>query len=216
LLPVLIVIGLIILFVLITTILPPFSLAVQAIVNRTINLFSSGEKSDMSGLEILRGAVDMYHEEGEVEREHKNMFGGIIDLEDTDVEEVMHSRIPLWKDSPEKIVGILYTKDVFRATRNHNGDLANLDLKPLINKPWFVPESTMLKSQLNAFREKNVILRLLWMNSEALLASSRWRISPKRLSVKSRMLDARYRIFLVTLPRWIVFLKIQRLGFLTR
>ncbi len=168
-------------FVLITKILSPFTLAVQAIVNRTINLFSSAPKSDMSGVEILRGAVDMYHEEGEVEREHKIMVSGILDLEDTEIEEVMihrsnlvavsmdepvekivdfvanssHSRIPLWRGSPENIVGIIHTKDIFKATRNHQGDLATLDLRPLVRKPWFVPESTMLKNQLNAFREKN-------------------------------------------------------------
>ena len=168
-------------FVLITKVLSPFTLAVQAVVDRTINLFSSGEKDDMSGIEILRGAVDMYHEEGEVEKEHKNMVSGLLDLEDNEIEGVMihrsnmvavsidepvenivkfvanssHSRIPLWKGSPERIVGILHTKDVFKATQNHEGELPDLNLTPFIRKPWFVPESTMLKNQLNAFREKN-------------------------------------------------------------
>jgi len=167
-------------FVLITKVLAPFTLAVQAIVNRTINLFARGENTNMSGLELLRGAVDMYHEEGEVAKDHKNMVSGLLDLDDTDISEVMihrrnmvavsadepienivnfvanssHSRIPLWKDSPDKIIGILYTKDVFRAFRNHRGDLATLDLQPLIHEPWFVPESTILKNQLNAFRKK--------------------------------------------------------------
>lgn len=167
-------------FVLITKILAPFTMAVQVVVNRTINLFSSGEQEDMSGVEILRGAVEMYHEQGEVEKEHKDMLSGILDLDDTTIEEVMvhrsdmtavsinepvekivdfianssHSRIPLWKGSPEKIVGIVHTKDVFKASHNHEGNLASIDLEPLIRKPWFAPETTLLKNQLDAFRAK--------------------------------------------------------------
>jgi len=168
------------LFVVITKVLSPLTMAVQLVVNQAINLFSSGEQDDMSGLEILRGAVDMYHEEGAVEKDHKDMVSGVLNLDDTAISEVMihrgdiiaisidepveriidfvanssHSRIPLWKGSPEKIVGIMHTKDVFKASHNHKGDLKSINLKTLIRKPWFVPESTTLKNQLDAFRDK--------------------------------------------------------------
>jgi Mg2+/Co2+ transporter CorB len=168
-------------FVVITKVLSPITETVQRVVDRTINLFSSDEKNSMSGLEMLRGTLDMYHEEGEVEKEHKNMVTGLLDLDNTKIETVMihrrnmvsvsidqpvekiidfiadcsHSRIPLWNKSQETIIGIVYTREIFRATRKHQGDLSTLDLKPLIHEPWFVPESTMLINQLNAFRARN-------------------------------------------------------------
>ena len=150
-------------FVFITKILSPFTMAVQKVVNFTIGLFSEGEKDDMSGLEILRGAVELYHEEGGVEKEHKDMVGGILDLEDTTIEEVMihrsdmvsinidepiekilsfianssHSRIPLWKGSSERVVGIVHSKDVLKAVQNNKKGGEQIDITDLMREPWF-------------------------------------------------------------------------------
>lgn len=166
-------------FVVITKILSPFTMAVHMIVNFTLNLLTSAPQDDMSGTEILRGAIEMYHEEGGVEENDRNMLSGIIDLEAVDVEKIMihrndvstaniddpfskiaafvansnHSRIPLWQGSPDKIVGVLHAKDLFKVTQNHQGDLDDLDIKTVVREPWYVPETTTLKNQLQAFRQ---------------------------------------------------------------
>ncbi len=166
-------------FVFITRILSPFTMAVHKVVNWVLNLLTTSPQEDMSGTEVLRGAIAMYHEEGDVEEDDKNMLSGIIDLEATDIEQIMihrsemstaniddpvrkiaafvanssHTRIPLWQGSPDKIVGVLHAKDLFKATQNHEGDLNDLDIKTIVREPWYVPETNTLKNQLQAFRK---------------------------------------------------------------
>lgn len=165
-------------FVWITKVLSPFTMAVQAIVDRVISFISSETHAEMSGVEVLRGAVELYHEEGGVEKDDKDMLSGIFDLGDTEVAQIMvhhsdmvsvnidqpieafvkfianssHSRIPLWKGSPNKIVGIIHAKDVFKAIQNHDGDTGSIELAPFIREPLFIPETKTLKNQLKDFQ----------------------------------------------------------------
>lgn len=166
-------------FTFITKVLGPFTMAIQAIVNRVISLATTAPKDDMTGVEVLRGAVDMYHAEGNVLTEDRDMLSGIFDLGDTEVEKIMihrsdmisinandpldeivafvadslHSRIPVWKESPDKIIGILHTKDLFKALQHSDGDHP-IDIDSLLRKPWFVPETITLKNQLKAFQSQ--------------------------------------------------------------
>ena len=96
----------------------------------------------------LRGTVDLMHREGDVEKLDRDMFGGVLDLGDLEVSDVMvHrtemitvcaddpaedivnavlqspvTRLPLWRDKPENIVGILHAKDLLRAMQAADGD----------------------------------------------------------------------------------------------
>src|SRR5258707_974194 len=98
--------------------------------------------------ERLRGAVDLLHREGSVEKLDRDMLGGLLDLRDLTVADVMiHrtevitadvgeppekvvaqvldelvTRIPLWRGSPENIVGILHVKDLLRGSQAVGGD----------------------------------------------------------------------------------------------
>ncbi|MGJ8654388.1 MAG: HlyC/CorC family transporter [Opitutaceae bacterium] len=167
------------LFVLIVKVLSPITMVVQVIVNRFIALFSFMPQEEMSGVEVLRGAVDMYHQEGNVQTDDKDMLSGIFNLGETAIEEVMvHrsdivmidandsienivsfvanstlSRIPVWEGSRDHVVGVIHTKDLFKAAEKHKGNLQELDFKAHIREPWFVPETTRLKNQLKAFKE---------------------------------------------------------------
>jgi Mg2+/Co2+ transporter CorB len=62
--------------------------------------------------------------------------------------------VPLWRDNPENIVGVLHAKDLLRAIHKHGGDYDAIDVVGLARAPWFVPETTTLIEQLNAFRER--------------------------------------------------------------
>ena len=66
-----------------------------------------------------------------------------------------HSRIPLWRGEPENIVGVLHVKDLLRAVRAHAGDIDRLNVAALASTPWFVPETTTLRIQLNAFLRRH-------------------------------------------------------------
>ncbi len=175
------------LFILITKLLSPVTIAIQFFVSKLIALISEENTDNMTGVEVLRGAVDMYHQEGNVSKEHKDMLSGVFDLQDITVEEVMihrsdlnsinieesndkiisyiaesvHSRIPVWKGAPDQIIGFLYGKDIFRVVHNYQGDLEKLDLKQYIRTPWFVPESLTLKNQLTGFRERQEHIALV-------------------------------------------------------
>lgn len=131
--------------------------------------------------EELRGAIEMHSSGGdEEELQKKGMLKSILDLEDISVNHIMvhrknlrtidaslpiekiaeelmncqFSRIPLWKDNPENIIGILKTKTFFRAMQINKGKFDNIKISNLMSVPWFIPETTHLLDQLNNFQKK--------------------------------------------------------------
>ncbi len=62
-----------------------------------------------------------------------------------------HTRKPLWRGSTDNIVGVLHAKDLLRALHEAGNDPARLDIARVASKPWFVPDTTTLRDQLNAF-----------------------------------------------------------------
>ena len=125
----------------------PIIWAIQWFVRRTLGLF--GFKLDMemdvlAAHEEIRGAVEYHHSEGLVEARDRRMLGGVLDLSEMDVSQVMvhrmsiamvdaalptrevvaqvlksdHTRIPIYRDNPENIIGILHAKDLLLAISN--------------------------------------------------------------------------------------------------
>jgi len=108
------------------------------------------------------------------------MLRSILDLSDVDVGEVMHhrrdlkmvdadlpaseiveqivespyTRIPLWRNDPDNIIGVLHAKALLRQVHAHRGDLDQIDIDAVTTTPWFIPESTSLLDQLQAFRRR--------------------------------------------------------------
>jgi len=137
--------------------------------------------------ERLRGAVDLLHREGSVEKQDRDMLGGLLDLRDLTVADVMiHrtdvitadadeppekvveivlkelvTRVPLWRGTPENIVGILHVKDLLRAIQEVGGDPKKIDIMALARPPWFVPEIRPLSEQLKAFRRRRTPLAIV-------------------------------------------------------
>jgi len=165
------------------TLLGPVIRVVQLIVALTLRLFGiriEGRGRLVSPFEELRGAVDLHTREGRMVKSDRDMLGGVLDLPDVQVSDIMvhrsnmvmidanqpnariieaafdspYTRVPLWRDNPENIVGILHAKDLLRAIRKHPTDHAEIDVVGLSRAPWFVPETTTLIEQLNAFRER--------------------------------------------------------------
>jgi Mg2+/Co2+ transporter CorB len=163
--------------------LAPVIHVIQLIVSLTLRLFGvriAGAGRLVSPADELRGAVDLHTREGRMVKSDKDMLGGILDLPDVQVADIMvhrgsivmidggqsskaivdevfdcaHTRVPLWRDNPENIVGVLHAKDLLRAIHKHGGDYDAIDVVGLARAPWFVPETTTLIEQLNAFRER--------------------------------------------------------------
>ncbi len=158
----------------------PIIFAIQWVIRRTLSLFGMklGMETDvLAAHEEIRGAVEYHHSEGLVETGDRWMLGGVLDLGEMDVSEVMvhrkqiamidagmspaeivaealdsgHSRLPLYRDDPENIVGVLHAKDLLKAIVEAGGKIDQLDMAKIIRQPWFIPETTTLKDQLAAF-----------------------------------------------------------------
>lgn len=141
----------------------------------------------LSAHEELRGAVDLLHREGGVEKLDRDMFGGVLDLRELDISDVMiHrtnmitmkvddpaeevvnaviaspvTRIPFWRNNPENIVGVLHVKDLLRALHAVDGDAGKVDIQSLLTPPWFVPDTRPVSEQLKAFRRRKTPFALV-------------------------------------------------------
>jgi Mg2+/Co2+ transporter CorB len=174
----------------IVRLLGPMLVGIEALVRWILRLFGFRLGIDhafLSAHEELRGAVDLLHHEGGVEKQDRDMLSGLLDLRDLTVSDVMvHrtemvtvcaddppeqvvkavleaevTRIPLWKTKPENIVGILHAKDLLRAIQIADGDLAKIDVTAIARPPWFVPDIRPLSEQLKAFRRRKTHFALV-------------------------------------------------------
>jgi Mg2+/Co2+ transporter CorB len=144
-------------------------------------------QSILSPSEELRGAVDLMHRAGVVEKLDRDMMGGLLDLRELTVSDVMiHrtkmvmldadepprelidavlaagvTRIPLWRKSPENVIGVLNAKELWRALHAAGGDTAKIDISALAKPPWFVPDTTPVAEQLKAFRHRKTPFALV-------------------------------------------------------
>jgi Mg2+/Co2+ transporter CorB len=64
------------------------------------------------------------------------------------------TRLPLWRGTPDNIIGVLHAKDLLRALHAAGGDPTKIDIATLTTPPWFVPDTTPLYEQLKAFRAR--------------------------------------------------------------
>ncbi|MBZ8133003.1 HlyC/CorC family transporter [Afifella sp. IM 167] len=167
----------------------PVVSAVEHLVSALLRLFGVNASGNMliSGHEELRGAVDLLHKEGSVQKGARDMLGGLLDLNELDVSDVMvhrtamqalnadeppeklvaqvidssFTRLPLWRGETENIVGVLHAKDVLRALADAKGEASALDIMSVAAKPWFVPDTTSLQAQLNEFLRRKVHFALV-------------------------------------------------------
>ena len=166
----------------------PLARAVQWTVAHLLALASAGRgDAALSAHDELRGAIDLHHEEGAVVKDDRDMLGGILDLRELEVSELMvhrtkmetvdaddppevivdevvkssFTRLPLWRDEPDNIIGVLHAKDLLWALLKSDGDLAAIDFISLCAEPWFVPDTTRVQDQLNAFLKRKAHFALV-------------------------------------------------------
>jgi Mg2+/Co2+ transporter CorB len=75
--------------------------------------------------------------------------------------EALVTRLPLWREKPENIVGMLHAKDLLRALQDVGGNPDKVDIKAIMTPPWFVPDTTPLAEQLKAFRRRKTPIALV-------------------------------------------------------
>jgi Mg2+/Co2+ transporter CorB len=168
----------------------PVVIGVEVFVRRFLKLIgvdTSRRHSILSVHEELKSAVDLMHREGGVARSDRDMFGGLLDLRDLEVSDVMihrtkmlafnadlppqdlirevaaapYSRLPLWRGEPENIVGVLHARDLLRALNAAGGDVRNFKVESIALEPWFVPDTTPVQDQLQAFLKRKTHFALV-------------------------------------------------------
>lgn len=164
-------------------ILYPITRVVQFIVNMTLRLFGFRADTELGheeSLMELRGAIDLHAGQVEEISEAGQMLHSILDLDAVPVSDIMvhrrqvkmidvdmpaddivravlsspHTRLPLYREEPDNIIGILHAKDLLRAVQANDWQLKGLNIVDLAAAPWFVPESTSLLAQLQVFRDR--------------------------------------------------------------
>jgi len=152
---------------------------VLAFISQTIIRLLGGKVAKSSPFltdQEIKSLISAGEKEGVLETEEKEMIEGVIEFGDTEVSEIMtprvdilaieynsslpnildlakektYSRIPLYRENIDNIIGILYVKDLLNCWKN--GDSQNVRLKDLMRKPYFVPESKKLDDLLREFR----------------------------------------------------------------
>lgn len=170
--------------------LKPLTMAVEFIVRQILKLTPTkvdDEANILAAHEEIRGTIELQTKEGGVARHDADMLGGVLDLRDLQVADIMihrtkmetlnadeppqkiidellrsqYTRVPIWKDEPENIIGVLHTKDLLSALGRAGWDVGKLDIMSFAVEPWFVPDATGLKDQLNQFLKKKAQMALV-------------------------------------------------------
>ncbi len=164
-------------------ILGPVTLAIGLIVRNLLSLFGAGKSNDESRVaaeEELRGAIELHDGDEPTVRQERAMLRSVLELSEVQVEEIMShrgnvatidadlppaeivrqvlespfTRIPLWRENPDNIVGVLHAKALLRDVIAHGTELTGIDILEIASAPWFIPEQTLLLDQLQAFRAR--------------------------------------------------------------
>ncbi len=129
----------------------------------------------------LMTMVEVVEEEGEIKEAEKEYITNIFEFDDTSCCEIMtpradmfvvdameeldipailstgYSRIPVIEDSIDNVIGVLHIKDLFASYQKltaSDEQISSLDIKTIMKKPYFIPESKKLDSLLQEFKAK--------------------------------------------------------------
>jgi Mg2+/Co2+ transporter CorB len=155
---------------------------VTAAFMRALGIRARAGEANEAAAEELRGAIELHgatHRDATVRKE-RQMLRSVLDLADVSVSDIMvhrrlvvaidadqkpeaileqalsspHTRIPLWRGTPDNVIGVLHAKALLSALRANGGDPSTIDITQIATRPWFIPDSTTLLDQLEAFRRR--------------------------------------------------------------
>jgi gliding motility-associated protein GldE len=139
-------------------------------------------KSHNISIGELSQALDLTNDEGIPEEDHK-ILQGIVKFGNTDVKQIMKprvdvsafeyetgfkkllegitscgfSRLPIYKDTLDNIVGVLYTKDLLQYLNNAD----DFKWQAIIRPPFYVPENKKIDDLLREFQQKKIHLAVV-------------------------------------------------------
>jgi Mg2+/Co2+ transporter CorB len=181
----------------IVTVFAPVVTAVRWFVRLVLAVFGVNVDPEGNILAVrdeIAGALSLGQSEGLVEKEDRDRILGALDLAERTVEEIMrhrseirmlnadtppetllaeilqspHTRLPIWKDDPDNIVGVAHAKDVLRgmhklmfgAAPASNG-ISDFNILDVAMKPYFIPDTTTLDEQMRQFLRRRTHFALV-------------------------------------------------------
>lgn len=171
-------------------VLSPATRAIEFVVKRLLSL-TPGAKDDKANILLatheIRGTIELSHREGVVARSDANRLGGVLDLKELQVTDIMvhrtrmeminaddppekivedvlnsrYTRMPIWRNDTENIIGVLHSKDLLAALSRAGWDATKIDAAKIASKPWFVPDTTSVNDQLDSFLRSKAQLALV-------------------------------------------------------
>ena len=182
---------------LIIRVLSPIVASVRFLVRLILRIFgvkTDPNSHILAVREEIAGAIQLGHSEGIVEKEDRDLILGALDLSDRTVEEIMlhrsniemidsndeptkiltqclesvHTRLPVFLNDPDNIVGVIHAKDLAREMykvineKSPNiSNLNNFDIGHVAMEPYFVPDTTSLDDQMRQFLHRRTHFALV-------------------------------------------------------
>ena len=161
--------------------LTPINVVLNVIIKFIMRIFKLQPKNiSLSVEDEVKGMIDYQHEVGNVVKNDKDMLGGVLDLKQIVVEDIMihrkdifminydrpiaeiikaslskpYTRIPLWSKNKDNVIGVLHTKDLLKEIQRNSFDLNKARREYFIREPWFISENMAVSDQLHLFRAK--------------------------------------------------------------
>ncbi|WP_300441477.1 HlyC/CorC family transporter [uncultured Mameliella sp.] len=161
---------------------------------RIVGVRTDPDSQILAVREEIAGALQLGHSEGVVEKEDRDRILGALDLSERTVEEIMlhrskiemidanarpqeileqclessHTRLPVFRDDPENIIGVIHAKDLLRAMyklvdedQTMAGAISDFNITDIAMKPYFVPDTTSLDDQMRQFLRRRTHFALV-------------------------------------------------------
>jgi Mg2+/Co2+ transporter CorB len=170
-------------------VLTPLTKFLGGIINIILRLVGAATSTAplAQAYEEIRSTIELHKQEGEIAKHDRDMLGGILDLGEVPVGDVMthrrdmvmidasasldeivklvednpFTRYPVWRDDPDQIIGYLHARDLLVAVKRAQETGTAVDIDALLTEPWFIPDTTSLKGQLLAFRQRRQHLAIV-------------------------------------------------------
>ena len=182
---------------LIIKVLSPIVASVRFLVRLILQVFgvkTDPNSHILAVREEIAGAIQLGHSEGIVEKEDRDLILGAVDLSDRTVEEIMlhrsniemidsndeptkiltqclesiHTRLPVFLNDPDNIIGVIHAKDLAREMYKVINEespsinqLNNFDISHVAMKPYFIPDTTSLDDQMRQFLHRRTHFALV-------------------------------------------------------
>lgn len=162
--------------------LGPWAALLLSVMDRVDDTIWSGDMQQHLSAGEIRELVSNEGDQSALDEDERDMIQSIFEFHDTAVREIMipridmvtldsdaevgkmvdavnasgHSRIPVHRGNVDKVIGILYSKDLLKLVKEGTFDAHGRKLEDMIRPAYFIPESKKIDEVLDEFRSQRI------------------------------------------------------------